>query len=351
MKTKMITKTYTLQIYPNFQKMEDVRYSSSRYKLFLQHFLTQLYHKPETRFLSTKGMGRLANKAQKQAMDIVRGIRARDMKSNCPEAKFDICPGTVNKAKGTNFDYWITVNSQWKNIVRVPAKSHKALNKKLREGWGLSKHCEITKSKNGGWFVRVFVSKKFVIPEPKAKSLGVDVGIVHGGARSDKYLGASLKPIMVNEKIKQAERRRQKHLKKPFKTILKQQLDIEVKRALARCQTDSLNLVVEHPKALANLRAGKLGRWAKSYFANRVTEKAIEHGVYIVWVNPAYTSITCSCCGHIDKQSRVSQSRFVCSACGSSLNADVNAAFNIARKGQESLSHNAKAINPLGGPK
>ncbi len=47
-------------------------------------------------------------------------------------------------------------------------------------------------------------------------------------------------------------------------------------------------------------------------------------------VKPHYTSQRCSACGHVDAESRESQARFVCTACGFAGNADVNAARNIA---------------------
>jgi len=47
-------------------------------------------------------------------------------------------------------------------------------------------------------------------------------------------------------------------------------------------------------------------------------------------VKPHFTSQRCSVCGHVDVESRESQARFVCSACGFACNADVNAARNIA---------------------
>ena len=47
-------------------------------------------------------------------------------------------------------------------------------------------------------------------------------------------------------------------------------------------------------------------------------------------IGPAFTSQTCSGCGHRDPESRESQSRFRCRACGLTVNADVNAARNIA---------------------
>jgi transposase len=47
-------------------------------------------------------------------------------------------------------------------------------------------------------------------------------------------------------------------------------------------------------------------------------------------VNPAYTSQTCSTCGHCASENRESQAVFRCVACGHQANADVNAALNIA---------------------
>ena len=52
---------------------------------------------------------------------------------------------------------------------------------------------------------------------------------------------------------------------------------------------------------------------------------------------PQNTSQTCSCCGNVDKNQRVSQAIFICKnkKCkmfGNEINADRNAAINIARK-------------------
>jgi len=47
-------------------------------------------------------------------------------------------------------------------------------------------------------------------------------------------------------------------------------------------------------------------------------------------INPAFTSQRCSACGHAAAESRKSQALFSCVACNFTLNADVNAARNIA---------------------
>jgi putative transposase len=71
-----------------------------------------------------------------------------------------------------------------------------------------------------------------------------------------------------------------------------------------------------------------------SFFQLRAftTYKAALSGVRVISVNPAYTSQTCSACGHCDKANRKSQSRFVCTSCGYACHADVNVAVNIGSR-------------------
>ncbi len=59
-------------------------------------------------------------------------------------------------------------------------------------------------------------------------------------------------------------------------------------------------------------------------------------GVTVIMVDPKGTSTTCHRCGHNDKESRISQGRFRCTndKCYNDINADVNAAHNIASKAE-----------------
>jgi putative transposase len=56
--------------------------------------------------------------------------------------------------------------------------------------------------------------------------------------------------------------------------------------------------------------------------------KAPWYGSRIIVVDPAETSQCCNACGTVDAASRISQSRFVCTNCGSIFDADVNAAYS-----------------------
>lgn len=52
---------------------------------------------------------------------------------------------------------------------------------------------------------------------------------------------------------------------------------------------------------------------------------------------PAYTSQTCSKCGHCAKENRESQADFECRQCHARMNADLNAANNILKRGLDHL--------------
>jgi putative transposase len=79
-------------------------------------------------------------------------------------------------------------------------------------------------------------------------------------------------------------------------------------------------------RAKAGLNRGILGSgWG--LLVRRLEDKAPGR---VEKVSPAFTSQRCSACGQVDRNSRESQARFVCTACGFASNADVNAAINIA---------------------
>jgi len=67
-------------------------------------------------------------------------------------------------------------------------------------------------------------------------------------------------------------------------------------------------------------------------FRRMLEYKAKFYGATIVVANRWFpSSQTCSECGTVDKESRESQARFVCTGCGHEINADLNAAKNLER--------------------
>jgi len=85
------------------------------------------------------------------------------------------------------------------------------------------------------------------------------------------------------------------------------------------------NMVKNHNLAKSILDGG----WG--YFAQRLSDKAVEAGRKLVRVNPSYTSKTCSGCGMIFENFDLSV-RWIDCNCGLSINRDVNAAINILKR-------------------
>lgn len=71
--------------------------------------------------------------------------------------------------------------------------------------------------------------------------------------------------------------------------------------------------------------------WAFFQLETYIKHKSSLHGIPIIYVNPAYTSKTCSRCGSIND---VPGKRFVCENCGHKDHRDSNASFNIGTKGK-----------------
>lgn len=83
----------------------------------------------------------------------------------------------------------------------------------------------------------------------------------------------------------------------------------------------------------SRIKAGKkvrsrLHRWPFDELRCFIEYKAEAQGLQVIYVNPAYTSQTCSCCLNIGMRLK---HRFSCSYCGSLQHSDLNASQNLLR--------------------
>ena len=91
-------------------------------------------------------------------------------------------------------------------------------------------------------------------------------------------------------------------------------------------QMEELTIDVKGKKSERFLKSG----WTYYDLQKKTEEKAAILGIAVVYVKPQHTSQRCSKCGHIAKENRPDQATFVCEKCGYEMNADLNAARNIA---------------------
>lgn len=86
-------------------------------------------------------------------------------------------------------------------------------------------------------------------------------------------------------------------------------------------------------KRFEKSQRAKISGWSFYQLRNFVEYKAKLKGVSVIAVDPAYTSQTCSNCGHCEKANRKSQAEFICVQCNHTENADYNASKIIRSRG------------------
>ncbi len=209
--------------------------------------------------------------------------------------------------------------------------------------------------KGNEFYIYLAVKKELSVPRPDASftPIGIDLGLnnlLTSVILRDKPSGAKFfsgKPAL----------KMRKHFS-TFRTSLgKAKLLWRIKKSKekeSRCMRDINHkastaiikqaLTVENPVIILERLRGirrkaksgkKLNRmlhsWAFAQLQSFIEYKANWNGIPVVYVNPEFTSQRCSVCGYTDKANRKGNS-FVCSKCGYQLNADLNAAINIAKQ-------------------
>ena len=76
----------------------------------------------------------------------------------------------------------------------------------------------------------------------------------------------------------------------------------------------------------------QMHNWAFRELQEMLEWKAAEHGISVEPIPPAFTSQTCSGCGHQSSTNQGSDGWFSCDKCGYDLDGDYNAAKNISLK-------------------
>ena len=109
------------------------------------------------------------------------------------------------------------------------------------------------------------------------------------------------------------------------------------KQIVTSCQPGD-TLVMENLTDIRERTKGRrkqrraMSNWSFAQLQGFLAYKAAYRSINIAFVNARYSSQACSCCGYIDKRNRVCQSEFSCKHCGFKLNADLNAARNLASR-------------------
>jgi putative transposase len=248
-------------------------------------------------------------------------------------------------------------------VGSINVKMHRPLE-------GTIKTCTV-KREGEHWYVVFSCEVKSQILPLSYEDVGIDLGITHFAALSDgsmidnprHYRQAEKKLAKLQRKLsskKRGSHRRKKSVKavaKAHRKIRNQRKDFHHKES--RKLVNKYQVIVfedlapsnlskapkpkqdENGKYLPNGAAAK-GGLNKSIldagwnsFIEIVKAKAASAGRTVLFVNPAYTSQTCSGCGTIKKKDL--SERWHSCECGTELDRDTNAAINILELGRKQL--------------
>lgn len=203
--------------------------------------------------------------------------------------------------------------------------------------------------RKGTFWLHVVVSMSEVDFADNGQTIGVDLGLTHPAVTSQrKFLGKRhwkevdrryfrLKRALQSKGTKSAKR----HLKKLAGSQRRFHRDCDhvLSKRIVQSATPGATIVIENLteiRSRARLRKGegqrRLHSWSFAQFRSFLGYKAEEAGMKVVAIDPRHTSQTCSRCGYGSRSNRKSQSLFLCRSCAYSLNADLNAAYNIRDK-------------------
>jgi len=212
------------------------------------------------------------------------------------------------------------------------------------------------RKRSSTFFLAITVDAPEPTPDEASDYLGVDLGVITLAATSDgEFVNHSTGPKQahINQVRARFSRFRQKLQKKGTKSakrLLRKRSGREKRFArdvnhclskaiVSTAKGTSRGIALEDLQGIRTRAKGTVKRqrrvlhsWAFFQLRAFIAYKAALAGVPVVYVNPAYTSQTCSWCGHCEKANRTSQSKFLCRSCGFSAHADLNAATNIARR-------------------
>lgn len=228
-----------------------------------------------------------------------------------------------------------TIKGRVKIPISIPDYALKYFDWDIRESL-------LTKSKDKHYFTFTFAKKSpSVASNQHCEVLGVDLGVNKIAVSSDKnFFGKKIKNLRIKHdkristlqaKCTKSSRKKLKKLSGRWKRFMAGENHVISKRLI-----DSLNsgdvIVMEDLSGIRqSARYNKwIHKWAFYQLQNFIEYKAIEKGIRVVRINPAYTSKTCSRCNSLDTKRR--SSAFECLCCGYHCNADLNASFNIASR-------------------
>ena len=231
-------------------------------------------------------------------------------------------------------------------IGEIPIKLHRRIK-------GQVKGVIIKRTKSGKWYTIFQIEEE---PEPLPETgrvVGIDLGVKHFAVDSEG--NAFENPLFLEnslERIKKIQRQLSRKqngsknwekarvkLAKAYEKLYNQRRDFLHKLALYYVRNYDV-IVLEDLDSKNIVENSSSKRFKRRFldsalkeFVRILSDKAERAGRRVVFVKPPYTSRTCSRCGFVVGELELSDRVFACPKCGLVLERDLNASFNILKKG------------------
>jgi putative transposase len=230
----------------------------------------------------------------------------------------------------------------------------------------------VTVSQAGGkWFVSIQTQREIKQPLPMSTTaIGIDVGIARFATLSDGNYVAPLNSLKTHQQRLARYQRRMSRKQKFSNNWKKAKGKVQkIHTAIANARKDFLHktsTTISQNHALVcieDLQVKNMSRSAKGNreqhgkrvkqksglnraildqgwgeFGRQLDYKVHWNGGMLLAVPPQHTSQTCPACGHVSKENRQTQAKFLCVGCGYENHADVVGAINILERGYRLLA-------------
>jgi putative transposase len=224
---------------------------------------------------------------------------------------------------------------------------------------GNIKTCTLHRSSTGKWYVTFSCECEPERLTPVDTQVGIDVGLKTFASLSTGEEIANPRFFRKEEKaLAQVQRKHSKlakgtpERKKHRKAVARVHERVKFRRdnfthQTSRSIVDRFGVIAVEDLTVNRMvhnhcLAKSIGDASWSAFFAQLFAKAEEAGRTAIKVNPAYTSQTCSQCGHRQKMP-LSERIFTCPCCHAHLDRDLNAALNIRALGLQSLGLSLEA--------
>ena len=226
---------------------------------------------------------------------------------------------------------------------------------------GAVKEAELVR-KGKVWFFNLVLDFPDVEIKKEGKIFSVDVGennlattsngTIHGGGKlrhkRDVFLARRAKLQSNGSRsakrcLQRVSGRERRHVKETNHIISKQIVMEAVESRAKIIVLEDLTNIRKRIKGNKRMRS-RLHRWAWHELQQFVEYKAEAKGISVKYVNPAYTSQTCSKCDSLGSRHK---HLFKCSNCGSYQHSDCNAAINLLKLGESVVSSTALVNVPM----